>query len=235
MLHVTCDHCGKQMRAGEDRYVVKIEVFAAHDPAEITEADLEEDHMEAVSELLRELEEAEETDSIEPASRRLPLRPLPDVPAAFPAGPAQPRIGPEIRFQRELRLAATRGGASIPSAPPRVAANRYLIPLATRAGSPRSPAPASAGPPRGRAAAAPPRPAPCPRSCCCRAWPARACRCLSFSANSAFPGACVSAATSIRPAQRHVRLEIGMHVRRRLPRLGRRPGRTPAGPRRPAT
>ena len=56
MLHVTCDHCGKQMRAGEDRYVVKIEVFAAHDPAEITEADLEEDHMEAVSELLRELE-----------------------------------------------------------------------------------------------------------------------------------------------------------------------------------
>ena len=71
MLHVTCDHCGKQMRAGEDRYVVKIEVFAAHDPAEITEADLEEDHMEAVSELLRELEGAEETDSIEPASRRL--------------------------------------------------------------------------------------------------------------------------------------------------------------------
>ena len=58
MLHVTCDHCGKQMRAGEDRYVVKIEVFAAHDPAEITEADLEEDHMEAVSELLREMEES---------------------------------------------------------------------------------------------------------------------------------------------------------------------------------
>ncbi len=71
MLHVTCDHCGKQMRAGEDRYVVKIEVFAAHDPAEITEADLEEDHMEAVSELLRELEGAEETDAVEPASRRL--------------------------------------------------------------------------------------------------------------------------------------------------------------------
>jgi len=71
MLHVSCDHCGKQMRAGEDRYVVKIEVFAAHDPAEITEADLEEDHMEAVSELLRELEGAEEADAVAPASRRL--------------------------------------------------------------------------------------------------------------------------------------------------------------------
>ncbi len=69
MLHVTCDHCGKQLRAGEDHYVVKIEVFAAHDPAEITEEDLEEDHMEAVSQLLREMEESEDGDALEPASR----------------------------------------------------------------------------------------------------------------------------------------------------------------------
>lgn len=58
MLHVTCDLCGKLLRPGEDpRYVVKIEVFAAHDPSEITEADLEDDHMEAVSQLLRDLED----------------------------------------------------------------------------------------------------------------------------------------------------------------------------------
>jgi hypothetical protein len=57
MLHFTCDHCGKELRQGEDHYVVKIEVFAAHDPAEITEDDLEEDHMEAVSQLLQELED----------------------------------------------------------------------------------------------------------------------------------------------------------------------------------
>jgi hypothetical protein len=58
MLHVTCDLCGKKLAAGEDHhFVVKIETFAAHDPAEITEADLDEDHMEAVSELLRDLEE----------------------------------------------------------------------------------------------------------------------------------------------------------------------------------
>jgi hypothetical protein len=36
---------------------VKIEVFAAQDPTEITEADLDEDHMEAISHLLREMEE----------------------------------------------------------------------------------------------------------------------------------------------------------------------------------
>ncbi len=58
MLHYTCDLCGKELQPGEDqRFVVKIEAFPAQDPAEITEADLDEDHLEAVSELLREADE----------------------------------------------------------------------------------------------------------------------------------------------------------------------------------
>ncbi|MCC6420641.1 MAG: hypothetical protein IT429_20580 [Gemmataceae bacterium] len=57
MLRVTCDLCGKELRPGEDhRYVVKIEAYPAHDPTEITEADLDEDHMEELSAALRELE-----------------------------------------------------------------------------------------------------------------------------------------------------------------------------------
>jgi hypothetical protein len=68
MLHFTCDHCGRELRKDEDRYVVKIEVFAAHDPAEITEDDLEEDHMEEVSQLLQELDE-DELD-VEPEKKR---------------------------------------------------------------------------------------------------------------------------------------------------------------------
>jgi len=68
MLHITCDLCGKELRPGEDhRYVVKIEVFAAHDPCEITEADLDDDHMEAVSELLQEMEDnLTDTDAMAP-------------------------------------------------------------------------------------------------------------------------------------------------------------------------
>ncbi len=68
MLHVTCDLCGKKLRPGDDHhYVVKIEAYAAQDPAEITEADLEEDHMEAVSQLLREMEDnPEQPDLPEP-------------------------------------------------------------------------------------------------------------------------------------------------------------------------
>ena len=71
MLRITCDSCGKELRAGEDRYVVKIEVFAAHDPAELTEADLDEDHMEAVSQLIQQMEEEEVPQALEPASRQL--------------------------------------------------------------------------------------------------------------------------------------------------------------------
>lgn len=58
MVHITCDVCGKQLTSGHDdhRYVVKVEVYAAQDPATLTEADLDEDHLEAVSQLLRDEE-----------------------------------------------------------------------------------------------------------------------------------------------------------------------------------
>jgi hypothetical protein len=62
MVRFTCDMCGKELRPGEaQRFVVKIEAFAAQDPAELTEADLDEDHLEAVGQLLRELEESDGT------------------------------------------------------------------------------------------------------------------------------------------------------------------------------
>jgi hypothetical protein len=70
MLHVTCDLCGREMRPGEDHYVVRIEV-AARDPAQLTEADLDADHLEAVGELLREIEEADGGPEPEPPTRRL--------------------------------------------------------------------------------------------------------------------------------------------------------------------
>jgi hypothetical protein len=71
MLHVTCDLCGKELRPGEDQhFVVKVEVFAAHDPAGLTEDDLDEDHLEAFGALLREMEE-NETEHIPPTCQHL--------------------------------------------------------------------------------------------------------------------------------------------------------------------
>ena len=72
MLHVTCDLCGKELRPGEDpHFVVKVEVFAVHDPSELTEADLDEDHMEAFGELLREMEASATTDAVPPACQQM--------------------------------------------------------------------------------------------------------------------------------------------------------------------
>jgi len=54
MVHFTCDLCGKDITAcGDPRFVVKIEAYAGFDPTEITEQDLDQDHMEEVSQLLR--------------------------------------------------------------------------------------------------------------------------------------------------------------------------------------
>ena len=54
MVHFTCDLCGKDLTAsGDPRYVVKIAAYAGFDPTEITEDDLDDDHMEAVSQILQ--------------------------------------------------------------------------------------------------------------------------------------------------------------------------------------
>ena len=54
MVHFTCDLCGKDMTAaGDPRFVVKIEAYAGQDPTLISEDDLDDDHMEVVSQLLQ--------------------------------------------------------------------------------------------------------------------------------------------------------------------------------------
>lgn len=55
MVHFTCDLCGKDMTAeGEARFVVKISIYAGTDPNQLTEADLDDDHMEYVAEILKQ-------------------------------------------------------------------------------------------------------------------------------------------------------------------------------------
>ena len=51
MLYFSCDLCGCQL--GDERFVVKMEVFAPFDPEEIDESDLDADHLQAVSEELQ--------------------------------------------------------------------------------------------------------------------------------------------------------------------------------------
>ena len=57
MQHFTCDACGKQL--GEQRYVAKLEVYPAFNPDELTDADLDLDHLQEVAEII------EQTDPLE--------------------------------------------------------------------------------------------------------------------------------------------------------------------------
>jgi len=78
MVHFTCDLCGKDLTtSGEARFVVKIAAYAGSDPGEITDEDLDEDHMEAIAEILRREEglSAEELDAQEYKGFRFDLCP----------------------------------------------------------------------------------------------------------------------------------------------------------------
>jgi hypothetical protein len=68
MIHYTCDLCTKKLPADE-RFVVKMEVYAAHDPAELTEADLEDDNLEAICEKIQELEDNDECAELTPMTK----------------------------------------------------------------------------------------------------------------------------------------------------------------------
>lgn len=59
MLHFSCDICGKTLSAGSvSRFVVKMEAYAAADPAELGEQDTDDDHVEEMARLLSAQEEA---------------------------------------------------------------------------------------------------------------------------------------------------------------------------------
>lgn len=68
-MHYSCDLCGKDMAEGaEERYVLNMEVAAAHDPTALTEDDLDADHLEELGQLI------EEDVDLEPTPRRSAFR-----------------------------------------------------------------------------------------------------------------------------------------------------------------
>jgi hypothetical protein len=56
---------------GTERYVLKMEAFAAADPAELTDDDLNTDHVEEMARMLCEMEEAETEPQLLPTSKKM--------------------------------------------------------------------------------------------------------------------------------------------------------------------
>ncbi|MBY0513904.1 MAG: hypothetical protein K2P78_08335 [Gemmataceae bacterium] len=89
MMHFSCDFCSKDLTPGAaPRYVVKMEAFAAADPAELTETDLDADHVEEMAQLLSEQDEAGPDEAaVLPAARKLRFDLCPACYARFLADP----------------------------------------------------------------------------------------------------------------------------------------------------
>ncbi len=72
MMHYSCDFCGKDMTTdGAERYVLKMEAFAAIDPTELTDDDLETDHVEEMAQLLCEMEDSDREPQLPPTSKKM--------------------------------------------------------------------------------------------------------------------------------------------------------------------
>jgi len=54
MMHFSCDRCGH--RLDRQRFVIKMEAFEAGAEADLTEDDLDDSNLEAVAEILRDMD-----------------------------------------------------------------------------------------------------------------------------------------------------------------------------------
>lgn len=55
MDHCICDMCGKDLLGEDIRYVMKMEIYCAYDPMEITYKDLAKDHKKEIQALIKEI------------------------------------------------------------------------------------------------------------------------------------------------------------------------------------
>lgn len=66
MLHFTCDCCGESI--AENRFVVRLEIYPAHQSSGLSEEDLQPDHLQALAQELNSQADAEK--DLEPPRTR---------------------------------------------------------------------------------------------------------------------------------------------------------------------
>jgi hypothetical protein len=92
--------CGKTLLAEEDtRYVVKVEVYAAYDPLEVTEKDLEADRSDEVQELLDEMADMDAEDLEDQVFKTFRFDLCPECHAAYLKDPLSRTMRVRARFR----------------------------------------------------------------------------------------------------------------------------------------
>jgi hypothetical protein len=96
MLHFTCDLCGCPV--SEHRYVVELAITPAFDPAELTQADLDADHLEQIAAILAAGEEAVDEAIEEVSPRRYRYDLCEACAARFRKDPLQRSAGRRLHY-----------------------------------------------------------------------------------------------------------------------------------------
>lgn len=98
MLHFTCDSCGKPL--DDERFVARIEVYPAFDPDQLTEEDLDCDHLQEMSSLLDEISEGGDEYDSDYGSQRYRFDLCPECHKKFVADPLGRESNRRLKFSQ---------------------------------------------------------------------------------------------------------------------------------------
>jgi hypothetical protein len=98
VIHFTCDQCAKELDASDRRFVVRIECHAAAEPVALTEDDLDQDRLDELGDMLRDMET--EVGEEETAPTRVSLRYdlCPECHSKFLRDPLGKDVMPKLHF-----------------------------------------------------------------------------------------------------------------------------------------
>jgi len=71
MMHFSCDFCGKNLAVESSNcFIVKMKAYAAKDPAELTDEDLDDDQVEEMARMLNERDDEDDAPAL-PRCRKM--------------------------------------------------------------------------------------------------------------------------------------------------------------------
>ncbi len=99
MIQFSCDLCKRELDSQDDlRYVVKIEVYAAFDPAVVDGEDDDRDHLEEIQDILERMEDASAEEIGDEVYQQLRFDLCPECRKKFLKNPLGHEVAKAFRF-----------------------------------------------------------------------------------------------------------------------------------------